>query len=208
MKTFELSAESREKIGKKAAKALRAEGKVPCVLYGKGENVHFVVEDKQFTGLVYTPNVYIVDLTVDGKKETAIMKDIQFQPVTDEILHVDFVRVNAEDPIVIEVPVKTTGLAKGVKAGGKLHIANRKLKVKSAMEFLPDDLTIDVSNLGLGKSIKVEDLSFEDVELVNSPKTVVVQVNLTRAARAAEAGSAGDDDNEEGGSEEENSSEE
>lgn len=205
MKTFDLSGQSRDTTGKKAAKAFRAEGKVPCVLYGKGDNVHFVAEDKSFQKLVYTPNTYIVNLDIEGKKETAIVKDIQFHPVSDEILHVDFARVDAKNPIVVEVPVRTEGLAKGVKAGGKLHLATRKLRVKALMEDLPDVLTVDVEKLSLGKSILVEDLSFDNVELVNSPKAVVAQVKLTRAARAADAGSLDDDDgNEEGGEESNN----
>lgn len=194
MKTFELPGVSRETTGKKAAKAFRAEGKVPCVLYGKGDNVHFVAEDKNFQRLIYTPNTYIVNLDIDGKKETAIVKDIQFHPVSDEILHVDFARVDAKNAITVEVPVKTEGLAKGVKAGGKLHLATRKLRVKALLEDLPDALTVDVTKLSLGKSILVEDLSFDKVELVNSPKAVVAQVKLTRAARAADSGAEEDEE--------------
>lgn len=202
MKTFDLSGESRETTGKKAAKAFRAEGKVPCVLYGKGDNVHFVAEEKSFQKLLYTPNTYIVNLLVDGNKELAIVKDVQFHPVSDEILHVDFARVDTKNPIIVEVPVKTEGLARGVKAGGKLHLATRKLKVKALMENLPDVLNVDVTKLSLGKSILVENLSFENVELVNSPKAVVAQVKLTRAARAADSGAGVEDDDDE--SEEEN----
>lgn len=206
METFKLTGELRENTGKKVAKAFRNEGKVPCVLYSKGDNIHFVASDKDFQNLIYTPSSYIVELDINGKQETAIVKDIQFHPVSDEILHVDFARVNTTEPIIIEVPVKTEGLAKGVKAGGKLHLSSRKLKVKGLMESLPDVLTVNVTKLGLGKSILVGDLSFENIELVNSPQAVVAQVKLTRAARAAE-GAAGtddddDDENEEATSEE------
>lgn len=194
MKTFRLSGELRESTGKKAAKTFRAAGKVPCVLYGKGENVHFTAESKGFKNLIYTPNSYIVELDIDGKQETAIVKDLQFHPVSDEVLHVDFARVNTEDPIVIEIPVKTEGLAKGVKAGGKLQISSRRLKVKGLMESLPDVLNVNVADLGLGKSILVGDLAYENIELVNSPKAVVAQVKLTRAARAAEGGVLEDED--------------
>lgn len=208
MKTFNLAGESRETTGKKAAKAFRTEGKVPCVLYGKGENVHFVAEAKGFAKLIYTPNTYIVNLTIDGKEETAIVKDIQFHPVSDEILHVDFARVDTKSPIVIEVPVRTEGLARGVKAGGKLQLSTRKLRVKALMENLPDVLTVNVTKLGLGKSILVEDLNFDNIQLVNSPKAVVAQVKLTRAARAADTGLDDDEDEEgeenEGGEEENN----
>ncbi len=204
MKTFNLSGETRKITGKKAARAFRAEGKVPCVLYGKGDNVHFVADSRAFQKLVYTPNSYIVNLDIDGKTETAIVKDLQFHPVSDEIVHVDFARVNAKDPIIIEVPVRVEGLAKGVKAGGKLHLSSRKLRVKALMEDLPDVLNVNVTKLGLGKSILVEELSFDNVELVNSPKAVVAQVKLTRAARAADASASLDDDDdesEEGGEE-------
>lgn len=194
MKTFKLFGELRESTGKKAAKTFRAAGKVPCVLYGKGENVHFTAESKGFKNLIYTPNSYIVELDIDGKQETAIVKDLQFHPVSDEVLHVDFARVNTEDPIVIEIPVKTEGLAKGVKAGGKLQISSRRLKVKGLMESLPDVLNVNVADLGLGKSILVGDLAYENIELVNSPKAVVAQVKLTRAARAAEGGVLEDED--------------
>ncbi|MBS9767417.1 MAG: 50S ribosomal protein L25/general stress protein Ctc [Flavobacteriaceae bacterium] len=202
MKTFDLAGETREITGKKAAKAFRAEGKVPCVLYGKGENVHFVADSRAFQKLVYTPNSYIVNLKIDGKEETAIVKDIQFHPVSDEIIHMDFARVNATEPIIMEVPVRTEGLAKGVKAGGKLHLATRRLRVKALLENLPDVLTVNVTKLGLSKSILVEELSFENVELVNSPKAVVAQVKLTRAARAAANSVVDDDDDEEEESEE------
>ncbi|PVX52249.1 LSU ribosomal protein L25P [Balneicella halophila] len=197
MKTFDLAGESRETTGKKAAKAFRAEGKVPCVVYGKGDNVHFVAEAKSFTKLIYTPNSYIVNLSIDGKEETAIVKDVQFHPVSDEILHVDFARVDTKNPIVIEVPVKTEGLAKGVKAGGKLHLSTRKLRVKALMENLPDVLTVNVTNLTLGKSILVEDLEFDNIELVNSPKAVVAQVKLTRAAKSADDDFDDEDEDEE-----------
>ncbi len=194
MKTFDLVGVSRETTGKKASKAFRAEGKVPCVLYGKGDNVHFVSDSRNFKKLVYTPNTYIVNLDIDGKVETAMVKDIQFHPVSDEILHVDFARVDATNPIIIEVPVRTEGLAKGVKAG---HLATRRLRVKALLENLPDVLTVNVTKLGLGKSILVEQLAFDNVELVNSPKAVVAQVKLTRAARAASNAAAEVDDEEE-----------
>ncbi len=197
MKTFELAGEVRQTTGKKNAKAFRTEGKVPCVLYGKGDNVHFVAESKNFQKLIYTSDTFIVNLSIDGKKETAIVKDIQFHPVSDEILHVDFARVNAETPIIVEIPVKTEGLAKGVKAGGKLHLATRKLRAKALIENLPDVLSVNVTKLALGKSILVEDLSFENVEIVNSPKAVVAQVKLTRAARSGS--SADEEENEEEG---------
>ncbi len=187
MKTFELKATSRQEIGKKSTKTLRTENKVPGVLYGGGENIHFATDEKAFSKLIYTPNSYITHLEIDGKVETAILKDVQYHPVSDRVLHVDFTRVNEKDPIIIDVPVITKGLAKGVKAGGKLSLSTRKLKVKAEMANLPEVLTVDVSDLELGQSIQVGQLDYENLELMNSPKAVVVQVKLTRAARAAAA---------------------
>ena len=137
--------------------------------------------------LVYTPHIYVVDLNIDGKVVNAIMKDIQFHPVTDAILHVDFYQINEENPIVMEVPVQLEGLAEGVKAGGKLALQMRKLKVKALYNVIPERLNIDVTSLALGKTIKVGELNFEGLELLNAKEAVVCAVKLTRAARGAQA---------------------
>ena len=137
--------------------------------------------------LVYTPHIYVVDLNIDGKVVNAIMKDIQFHPVTDAILHVDFLQINEENPIVMEVPVQMEGLAEGVKAGGKLALQMRKLKVKALYNAIPERLVVNVTNLGLGKTIKVGELSYEGLEILNAKEAVVCAVKLTRAARGAQA---------------------
>ncbi len=173
----------------RALKAIRKNNGVPCVLYGGGENVHFTVRTEELRNLVYTPHIYVVDLIIDGKKENAIMKDIQFHPVKDTILHVDFYRIDEAKPIVMEVPVQLEGLAEGVKAGGKLTLQMRKLKVKALYNVIPERLVINVSHLGLGKTIKVGELSFEGLELLNTKESVVCAVKLTRAARGAAAAS-------------------
>ena len=174
----------------RALKAIRKNNGVPCVLYGAGENVHFTVTNEGLRNLVYTPHIYVVNLDIDGKVVTAIMKDIQFHPVKATILHVDFLQINEEKPIVMEVPVQLEGLAEGVKAGGKLQLQMRKLKVKALYTNIPEKLIVNVSHLGLGKAIQVKELAFENLELLNAKEAVVCAVKLTRAARGAAAAAA------------------
>lgn len=174
----------------KALKAIRKNNGVPCVLYGGGENIHFTVPVEGLRNLVYTPHIYVVDLIIDGKKYNAIMKDIQFHPVKDNILHVDFYQIDESKPIIMEVPVQMEGLAEGVKAGGKLALQIRKLKVKALYNVIPERLVINVSHLGLGKTIKVGELHYEGLELMNAKEAVVCAVKLTRAARGAAAAAA------------------
>ena len=171
----------------RALKAIRKTGGVPCELYGGGENIHFTVTNEELRNLVYTPHIYVVDLVIDGKKYNAIMKDIQFHPVKDNILHVDFYQIDETKPIVMEVPVQLEGLAEGVKAGGKMSLQMRKLKVKALYNLIPERLVINVSHLGLGKTVKVGELSYEGMELLNAREAVVCAVKLTRAARGAAA---------------------
>ena len=168
-------------------KAIRKNNGVPCVLYGGKEVVHFTVPAEGLRNLVYTPHIYVIDLDIDGKKVNAIMKDIQFHPVKDNILHVDFYEIDESKPIVMEVPVQLEGLAEGVKAGGKLALQIRKLKVKALYNLIPERLIVNVSHLGLGKTIKVGELNFENLELLNAKEAVVCAVKLTRAARGAQA---------------------
>ena len=194
MKSIEIIGSLRTETGKKAAHSLRQNNGVPCVLYGmqKDENgnqvaTHFTVTVDGLRKLVYTPHIYVVDLNIDGKIVNAIMKDIQFHPVTDAILHVDFLQINEENPIVMEVPVQLEGLAEGVKAGGKLALQTRKLKVKALYNLIPERLVVNVTNLGLGKTIKVGELNYEGLTLLNAKEAVVCAVKLTRAARGAQA---------------------
>lgn len=186
MQVFELKGEVRNDLGKKATSILRTEGKVPCVLYGGEENIHFAVVEKELQKLLYTPIVYIVNINVNGKSYEAVMREIQFHPVSDRVLHIDFYQISDNKPVVMEVPVKLQGFAEGVQAGGKLSLVVRKLKVKALPANLPGEIVLDVTNLGLGKSIKVKDLSFEGFEIVNAKEVVVAQIKLTRAARAAQ----------------------
>jgi len=215
MKTFKLAAEPRTDLGKKASKALRAEGKIPVVLNGgkiitlpydgtlkAGEKIveisngkgiittDLTVTNDAVRKLIYTPDIFAIELDINGEKRMAVLKDIQFQPVKDTILHIDLLEVNDTKPVTIEVPVKLDGHAEGVKAGGKLTLSMRKLKVKAIYTAIPDRLVINVDNLGLGKSLAVGDLHFEGLELVNAKNAVVCAVQLTRAARGAAAAAA------------------
>ena len=186
MKSFDLKGTARTEVGKKSTNELRKNNGIPCILYGiEKEAQAFAVTTDAVRKLVYTPDIHVVNLTIDGKECTAILKDIQFHPVKDTILHMDFLQIVADKPIVMEVPTVLSGLAAGVKLGGKLQQAIRKIKVKALYANIPEKLTVDVTELGLGKSIKVGDLSFENLELVTPAQTVVCSVAATRASREA-----------------------
>ncbi len=186
MKKIELKGSNRQDIGKKATKALRLEGNVPGVLYGGKEVKHFVIEEKLLKPLIFTPNIYIINLSIDGVKQEAILQDIQYHPVSDRILHIDLLQISNDSPIIIELPVVLSGLAEGVKAGGRLSLEQRKLRVKALPANLPDTLNIKVDHLKLGDTVKVGSLSFDNLTLLNAKNSVVAAVKLTRAARAAQ----------------------
>jgi len=185
MKTFELSGEVRSELGKKATKAVRVAETIPCVLYGGKENVHFTVSQSAVRKLVYSPDVFVVELTVGGKTTKSIMKELQFHPVSDKILHIDFIEITEKKPVIVELPVQLKGLAEGVKAGGKLSLELRKLKVKGIYTKVPEKIEVDVTNVGLGKTVQVGKLQVKDLEILNNKNAVVAQVKLTRAARGA-----------------------
>ena len=194
MKSINVKGTARTATGKKATRDLRKSGGVPCNLYGENKNengesiaMSFATTQEELRKLVYSPDIYSVNLTIDGKECKAVMKELQFHPVTDQLLHVDFYEITEEQPIVMEVPIQMTGLAEGVKAGGKLAASVRKLKVRAPYTAIPEKLIIDVTNLALGKTIKVGELSFEGLELVTSPSVVVCQVKMTRSAMSAAA---------------------
>ena len=215
MKTFVLEGKVREGLGKKAARELRKEGLIPAVLNGgaivnlpyegtlaNGEKLveiengrgiivtDFAVSPESVRKLVYTPDIFIIDLTIGGKKVKAVLKDIQFHPVKDTILHMDFLEVYEDKAITMEVPVKLEGHAEGVKAGGKLQLSMKKLRVKALYNNIPERLVINIDNLGLGKTLQVGELSFDGLEMMNAKNAVVCAVNLTRAARGAAAAAA------------------
>ena len=216
MKTFQLNAEPRTDLGKKAAKALRASQKIPCVLNGgkvvelkdgkyegtlaEGEKVveigrdgkavlttDFTVNFSDIRKLIYTPDVYVVALNLNGVERMAVLKDIQWHPLNDSILHLDFLEVTKEKPVVVEIPVKIEGHAAGVKAGGKLYLSMKKVKVKGIYTDLPERIVVNVDDITIGHSIKVGDLKFDNYELASSKDLVITGVRATRAAAAAAA---------------------
>ncbi|MFC2308470.1 MAG: 50S ribosomal protein L25 [Bacteroidota bacterium] len=206
MKTFQLEGKPRKEIGKKAVKALRGEGLIPAVLYGhrsvelpysgkledgqvlvenQGKGVvvtNFTVTTDAVRKLIYSPEVFIVELNIGGHKQTAMLKDLQLHPVTDEILHIDFLAVFPDIPMTIEVPVVLDGFAAGVRAGGKLNLISKKLKVKGLSKDIPEKLHINVENLELGKAIQIKHLNFDNLTLLNAPDNVVCVVAVTRGA--------------------------
>lgn len=191
MKEINLTGQLRSDLGKKASKSLRKEGLIPCNMYGiattdgKPSAFSFTVPMAELRKLIYTPHIYLVNLTVDGKLHTAILKEIQFHPVTDAVLHVDFLEVNEEKPITIGLPVKLVGLAQGIRDGGRMSLSLRKLNVKAPYKSLPEHLDVDVTALTIGKSIKVGQLSYEGLELVTGKDVVVCSIKMTRAASMA-----------------------
>ena len=197
MKQITIEGTSRADLGKKATKAVRANGNVPCVLYGekKDENgkpvaIHFEVSEKQINKLVFTPHIYLLDIKIDGEDHKGIMKEIQFHPVKDNVLHVDFFEVHAEKPIVMGVPIAAKGLADGVRAGGRLMMMIRKLQVRALYENIPEKLDVDVTKLQLGKSINAGQLSYDNLEIITPKEVIVCTVKMTRAAMGAAAAAA------------------
>ena len=186
METVKLSAQARVNLGKKESKALRAAGNVPCVIYGGEKSIHFSAQDKDLRNLVYTPNVYQVDIDVDGTSYTAILKDIQFHPVTDKVIHIDFMELVADKEITLNVPVRLEGSAKGVMNGGKLRKNMRQLTVRAIPANLPDSITIDVTELGIGNSTRVSDLEGNNFDILNPSSAVIVAVKMARGAAADE----------------------
>ncbi|EGN57946.1 50S ribosomal protein L25 [Hallella multisaccharivorax DSM 17128] len=194
MKEINISGQKRENLGKKASKALRKEGFIPCNLYGEAKDANgqpialsFASPFSELRKIIYTPHIYVIKITIDGQDHTAILKEIQFHPVTDAPLHVDFYEVNDQKPITIGIPVKLNGLAQGVRDGGRMNLSIRKINVTAPYQQIPEHLDIDVTGLRLGKSIKVGELSFEGLEIATSKDVVVCSVKMTRNAVTAAA---------------------
>jgi len=182
MKSISIKGSQRESVGKVATKALRNAGQVPCVLYGGDKPVHFSAEEKAFSKLVYTPNVYTASINVDGQKYAAILQDIQFHPVTDKILHVDFYQLFEDKEISMNIPVVLEGSAPGVLNGGSLRFPKRKLRVKALPGDLPDFFTADISELKIGSKLFVTELDAGKCTFLHPDNTVVVQVRTSRNA--------------------------
>ncbi len=197
MKQIAISGTVRTDLGKKAAKTLRKNGDIPCVIYGekRGENglpvaTHFTVSEKEINKIIFTPHIYLINVTIDGAEHKAILKETQFHPVTDKVLHVDFLEVHPEKPITMGVPVVAKGLAEGVRAGGRLMMMIRKLQVRAVYDAIPEKLDVDVTTLGLGKSIKAGQLSYDGLEIITPKEVIVCTVKMTRAAMGAAAAAA------------------
>ena len=197
MREISINGQVREGLGKKASKMLRKEGLIPCNLYGEKKDANglpealaFSVPFSELRKVVYTPHIYVVNININGTNHVAIMKELQFHPVTDALLHADFYEINDTKDITIGIPVKLNGLAQGVRDGGRINLSIRKINVKAQYKNIPEVLNIDVTNLGLGKSIKVGELSFEGLELVTPVEVVVCSVKATRASRSAAAAEA------------------
>jgi len=187
MRTVEIIGYERANLGKAEAKRLRAESQVPCVLYGGEVQVHFSSPMILFRELVYTPEAAFVKLNIEGKEYSAILQDIQFHPVSEVILHADFLLLRDDKPIKMDIPVKFTGTAPGVVAGGRLMIKLRSIRVKALPKKMPEDITLDISALELGDNIKIGAIETEDFEILHSPRVTVAVVDIPRAVKAAEA---------------------
>jgi large subunit ribosomal protein L25 len=191
MKALALFGEKRQALGKRSTKDLRNEGKVPCVLYGdKKEPVHFFIYSSDFTDLVYTPNTLIAKLSIDGEIQKAILQDIQYHPVNEIILHADFLAIQDDKPVTLEIPVKVVGNSPGVRAGGKLVKKIKKLRVKGFLNKIPDFIDVNIDALEMGKSIKVEEMSLDGIAFLDSPVNAIVSVVQTRSSKQ-EAATAG-----------------
>lgn len=183
MYTVSMSGSLRENVGKKDAKTLRRQGLVPCVVYGgKEEQVKFTVEQRAFKSLLFTPDTNYVELEINGAKTRTILQDIQYHPLTGEVLHADFLRIFDDKPVTIAIPVKTTGTAPGVLQGGKLMLKIRKLKVKGLPDAIPQYAEVSIDGLEIGQGVKVEQIHIDNVELMDVKSSVVVWVKPTRAS--------------------------
>ncbi|HEY4797800.1 MAG TPA: 50S ribosomal protein L25/general stress protein Ctc [Bacteroidia bacterium] len=181
MKTLTLTGTKRNTVGKKVSNALRREGKVPCILYGGKDVVHFEAIEKDFKPLVYTPDVHIVKLDVGGKQVDAILKDIQFHPVTDRIQHVDFLEVLSDKPVVMNIPVRFNGTPIGVKEGGQMLKKLNKIRLKGLISKIPATIDVNVENMKIGDYVKIKDLNYDGITFLHQPAVTIVAVKTTRA---------------------------
>ena len=186
MKSVSLSGSPRANVGKVDAAALRAQGLVPCVIYGAGEQIHFSADIRHFKNIIFTPDTNLVDITVDGKTYKTILQEAQYHRLTDRLIHADFLQVTETKPVVVKLPVKAIGQSEGVKAGGKLNIKLRKLKVRGLISKLPESIDLNVDTLAIGKSIAAGDIQIEGISILHPKNISVISVDTTRAAATAE----------------------
>ena len=183
MKSLEIIGYKRANLGKSESKKLREEGNVPCVIYGGKEQVHFYAPMILFRPLVYSPEIYFVELNIEGKVYNCILQDIQFHPVSEMILHVDFMELHDDKPIKMQVPVKFFGDSPGIRAGGKLMINTRTLLVRALPKDMPESIDLDISEITLGQTIKVKEVKVDNFEIINSPQVSIASVSIPRAAK-------------------------
>ena len=194
MKSITIQGAKRESVGKKSTKALRDAELVPCVVYGGKEALSFSTEEKSFKNLVYTPEAHTVELVIDGETIPAVLQDIQFHPITDRILHADFYQLSEDKPVIMDVPVRLTGRAKGVVAGGALRQSFRKLRLKALPANLPDEIVVDVTPLRIGNKLYIGDIKNENYTFMHPDNAVVVAVKMSRnAMKNAQAGGMDDE---------------
>ncbi len=186
MKSIAISGSQRENVGKRDAKELRYQGMIPAVLYGGATQTHFAVSAADLKSVVYTPDVQFIDLDINGTTAQAIIKDMQFHPLTDEILHVDFLQLDQSKPVTIEIPIRLTGTSPGVKMGGKLVQKLRKLRVKALPANHLDTIEVSIEGLEVGKSVRVRDISVPNLTITNTPEDTILSITTSRALRQAE----------------------
>lgn len=187
MKTIALSAIKRTEVGSVDAKQIRKEGNIPCNIYGVSGNTNFYVNEIIFNKIIHSPEIYFIDLDIEGKKHKAIIKEVQFHPVTDKTLHIDFLEVAEDKPLNVVLPIKATGTSKGILAGGKLRVVTRRLKVRALAKDLPEFITIDITSLKLGQAVKVGELAVPGITFLDAANAVVVAIKTSRAAASAAA---------------------
>lgn len=192
MKSIALSGNKRAERGTSKANNLRKEEKVPAVIYGGKENVHITVNEVKFNKIINTPEVYFIDLDVEGAKFKAILKDVQFHPVTDRVLHIDFLEVSDDKALTIKIPVKLTGRSKGVASGGTLRTAKKILEINGLPNAIPENIEIDITELKIGQSIKVGNLDFPGLTFLGADNAVVVAVKMSRSVVAEAEGEEGE----------------
>ncbi len=186
MKTVSLSGSPRANVGKTDAAALRAQGRVPCVIYGAGEQLHFSADIRDFKEIIFTPETNLVEIDLEGKKYRTVLQEAQYHRISDKLIHADFLQVVDDKPVVVKLPVKTVGQSEGVKAGGKLNIKLRKLKVRGLINKLPESIDLNVEELTIGKGISAGDIKIEGIDILHPKNISVVSVDTTRAVQVEE----------------------
>jgi len=186
MKTLEIIGFKRANLGKSESKKLREEGNVPCVIYGGKEQLHFYVPMILFRSLVYTPDIYFVNLNIEGKIFKCILQDMQFHPVSEMILHADFLELYEDKKIKMNVPVKFFGDSPGIRQGGKLMVNNRTLTIKALPKDMPESIELDISEISLGQTIKVKEVKLDNFEIINNPQVTIASVSIPRAAKTGD----------------------